>query len=65
MLSFQISIAMIAGATVTVALQRPNHLAFPLFFLLLLAETFSLSSLLLFTTLYPFNGEATKFYSLW
>jgi hypothetical protein len=37
LLSFQISIAMIAGATVTVALQRPNHLAFPLFFLLLLA----------------------------
>ena len=37
MLSFQISIAMIAGATVTVALQRPNHLVFPLFFLLLLA----------------------------
>jgi hypothetical protein len=34
MLSFHIFIAMIAGAT---ALQRPNHLAFPLFFLLLLA----------------------------
>jgi len=37
MLSFHILIAMIAGATVTAALQRPNHLAFPLFFLLLLA----------------------------
>ncbi len=37
MLSFHILVAMIAGATITAALQRPNHLALPLFFLLLLA----------------------------
>jgi uncharacterized integral membrane protein len=37
LLSFHILVAMIAGATVTAALQRPNHLALPLFFLLLLA----------------------------
>src|SRR5947209_5805786 len=35
-LSFQILIAVLAGATATVALQRPNHFALPLFFLLLL-----------------------------
>ena len=37
MLSFHILVAMVAGATITAALQRPNHLALPLFFLLLLA----------------------------
>lgn len=37
MLSFHIFIAMIAGATVTAALQNPNRLAFPILFLLLLA----------------------------
>lgn len=37
MLSFHVLVAMVAGATITAALQRPNHLALPLFFLLLLA----------------------------
>jgi uncharacterized integral membrane protein len=37
MLSFQVLISVLAGATATVALQRPNHFALPLFFLLLLA----------------------------
>ena len=37
LLSFHILVAMIAGVTITAALQRPNHLALPLFFLLLLA----------------------------
>ena len=36
-LYFEILIAVLAGATATVALQRPNHFALPLFFLLLLA----------------------------
>ena len=36
-LSFQILIAVLAGATATVAPQRPNHFALPIFFLLLLA----------------------------
>ena len=37
MLSFHILIAVLAGATATAALQRPNHFALPVFFLLLLA----------------------------
>jgi hypothetical protein len=36
-LSFHILIAVLAGATTTVALQRPNYFALPVFFLLLLA----------------------------
>ena len=35
MLSFHILIAVLAGATATVALQRPNHFALPVFLLLL------------------------------
>ena len=37
MLSLHFLIAVLAGATATVTLQRPNHFALPVFFLLLLA----------------------------
>ena len=51
MLTFQILISVLAGATATVAVQSPNHFAVPVFFLLLLA----LFSGLLVASLHAFS----------